>query len=67
MAFADCVEIGPICQHFWQHALVFDGTVSRIDRVIVFDDHGQPDRYRLVTYQVHEVFRGVDPAERRLR
>jgi hypothetical protein len=36
-AFADCVEIGPICQHFWQHDLVFDGTVTRIDRAIAFE------------------------------
>lgn len=59
-AFAECLEIGPICQHLWQHDLVFDGIVTRIDRAITFDDEGRrlPD-HRLVTYQVHEVFRGA--------
>jgi hypothetical protein len=73
-ASAECELPPPLCESFWSHDVVFDGTVTAVEpieregEVYELSPQGfQAVRklvpYSLVTYQVNEAWRGVTARE----
>jgi hypothetical protein len=59
---AECVHMGPLCQSWRTYDAIFDGTVRAVDRIDREDSStGQRKRigHRLVTFDVHESWRGA--------
>lgn len=66
-AFArSCVYMGPLCSRWQDYDAIFDGTVTsirRVDRELEIGDRRVPAADRLVTFKIHDRWRGAEGGE----
>lgn len=61
-----CVYMGPLCSRWQDYDAIFDGTatsIRRVDRELEIGDRKVPAADRLVTFKIHDRWRGAEGSE----